>query len=120
MDKDNKNIKKLSLVVILMTTVLLSSGCASKDPIRVAKTETHLVHPQVLQAPENPGVSIRVITKQRIDKGELPDKAYVGFEYNEWLEFAKWMHKYRAYNKSLQEGLDFYKAQDTRNVKGEN
>ncbi len=115
MDNGNRSIGKLALTVILIVLVLLTFGCASKDPIRVAKTEVHLAHPQVLEAPTDPGIKIKVITKKRIEDGELPDKAYVGFEYNDWLEFAKWMHKYRTHNTSLQEGLDFYQAQDTRN-----
>ncbi|CAM0045388.1 Rz-like spanin [Vibrio phage D49] len=115
MDNDNKSLAKLAITILVVVMLLLTFGCASKDPIRVTKTEIHLTHPQVLEAPTDPGIKVKVITKERIEKGELRDTAYIGFEYDDWLEFAKWMHKYRTHNMSLQEGLDFYQAQDTRN-----
>lgn len=107
-------IKYIAMVVVIFL-VVMSAGCAS-PPETVIEYRTELSHPITLPAPSNPGVAIKVITKDRINNGELPDKAYVGFEYNEWLEFAKWMHEYRTHNKSLKQAVEAYRTQDTRNV----
>ena len=74
-----------------------------------------LFHPQMPYPPANPNVDIKVITVDTIK----PDVAYVGFEYDQWLKFAAWMHEYRAYNKKLIGVIDVYKEQGKQEIETE-
>ena len=108
--------RKFAWVTLICVGFLLG-GCADPKTVTVTEYVTHLQHPETLPAPDNPGLSIKVVTSERIASGELPDKAYVGFLYSDWLEFAKWMHEYKAHNDSLKNAVEAYKAQDSRNQK---
>lgn len=100
------------LFLVILTLIL--SGCASPDPITVVEYRNQLQHPEVIPLPSPHGAKVRAITKERIIKGELPDRAYIGFSYPDWLEFSKWMHDYKAYTKSLQNAVNEYQKQDSR------
>lgn len=116
MDDEREAHKLVWTLILCILVVFLLGGCSTKqDVVTVPEYVTHLQHPETLPTPDNPGLSIKVITSERIADGEIPDKAYVGFLYNDWLEFAKWMHEYRAHTESLQNGLETYRAQDSRN-----
>lgn len=101
-------------LIICALVVFLLGGCADPKTVTVVEYKNQLQHPETLPAPAPPGSKVRVITKERITGGELPDRAYVGFSYPEWLEFAKWMHEYKAYVKSLQNAVKEYEKQDSR------
>lgn len=98
----------MKYVILLL---LCLNGCAAQveyvDRWHEAEPIS-LYHPQVPEPPSNPELSIKVITEDTIK----PGAAYVGFEYNEWLSFAKWMHSYKTYNKKLLNVIDQYEAQD--------
>lgn len=100
------------LCVVLLTLPLV--GCSTPKSVTVVEYRNQLQHPETLPLPPPPGVAVRVVTKERITKGEIPDRAYVGFAYPDWVEFAKWLHNYKAYNKSLKNAVKKYQEQDHR------
>lgn len=85
--------------------ILLLVGCASHEPLPPEKPMIY--HPYVPPNPSNPGLKIRVITTDTIE----PNKAYVGFEYNDWIEFSKWMHQFKQVNHQLRDVVHDYKEQ---------
>ncbi|CAM0094122.1 Rz-like spanin [Vibrio phage D51] len=105
---------KLGLTVLVIVVMVLLFGCADPKTVTVVEYKNQLQHPETLPTPAPPGAKVRVITKERIMDGELPDRAYVGFSYPDWLEYAKWMHEYKAYIKSLQNAVKEYEKQDSR------
>ncbi|QAY02179.1 hypothetical protein VspSw1_111 [Vibrio phage VspSw_1] len=100
----------------LLLGLLLLGGCASapQEPRVEVSNDVVLFHPVIPDNPSNPGLKIKAITSERIASGELPDKAYIGFLYDDWLEFAKWMHKYKSVNEELRKAIQQYREQDTR------
>ncbi|BAV81185.1 hypothetical protein [Vibrio phage VCPH] len=92
---------------------LLLTGCwltPEEKTSPVTNVDTTPVAHNVPDNPNNPGLKIRTITKERIESGEIADVAYIGFEYDDWLEFAKWMHDYRNVNKELREVIKAYET----------
>lgn len=110
------------MIKYLLPILLLLGGCAStpQEPQVVVDKSIVLYHPQLPDSPHNPGLKVRVITKERITAGKLPDVAYVGFTYDEWLEFAKWMNQYKGYSKELLSVIEQYAEQDTRDDRTDN
>ncbi|AGN30137.1 hypothetical protein VPFG_00135 [Vibrio phage nt-1] len=95
------------ILAVVLASMLVGCIGTPKEPVPVPATN-EIVHPSMPTAPANPGVEILVITTDTIK----PNTAYVGFEYDEWLNFAKWMHSYKAYNDDLLEVIRLYKEQD--------
>lgn len=96
-----------SILSILLTITLI--GCAHTQEEISSQTPTfEMVHPNIPTPPSNPGVKVLVLTTETIKE----NRAYVGFEYDEWLNFAKWMHTYKSYNKDLLHVIELYKNQD--------
>lgn len=95
--------------ILVLSIAMLLAACSPTKPIEVITYDTNeIVHPSMPTPPANPGVSILVITSENVEA----NKAYVGFEYDEWLDFAKWMHEYKTYNRDLRNVIDIYKNQD--------
>lgn len=97
--------------LLLIAALILSTGCSLLEP-RVEYVEVppvSIYNPITPSNPVDPGTRPKVITVERLNKGELADIAYVGFEYNDWLAFAKWMHHYRAVNSQLRSIIKGYK-----------
>lgn len=95
------------LLAFALCFTLVGCGLFPKEPTPEPQTN-NIVHPSMPVPPANPGVKILVITTDTIED----NKAYVGFEYEEWLNFAKWMHTYKAYNTDLLEVIRLYREQD--------
>ncbi|QBX06000.1 hypothetical protein vBValMR10Z_83 [Vibrio phage vB_ValM_R10Z] len=95
------------IIAIFLAALLMGCGSTSKEPVP-EPPKNEFAHPSLPTPPQNPGVKILVITTDTIEK----QKAYVGFEYDQWLDFAKWMHSYKAYNLDLLEVIKLYKEQD--------
>ncbi|AFN37319.1 hypothetical protein [Vibrio phage TCU-VP03-AIR1] len=95
--------------IIAIALCLMLAGCIGtpKEPVP-EPPKNEIVHPNMPTPPPNPGVKILVITTDTIKA----NTAYVGFEYDEWLDFAKWMHSYKSYNQDLLEVIRLYKEQD--------
>lgn len=97
--------------LLLIAALILSTGCSLLEP-RVEYVEVPQIiiyDPLAPDNPADPGARPKVITVERLNNGELADIAYVGFEYNDWLTFAKWMHHYRAVNIQLRNIIKGYK-----------
>lgn len=76
---------------------LLVVGCTTTEYVdRLVYVERPAISiPVKPKAPLNPGLKdkVVVITEDNIK----PNTAYVGFEYNDWLEFAKYQHGLKAF-----------------------
>jgi hypothetical protein len=99
------------LPIILAVGIGLSvTGCSllKGDTVYIEPTNINVYHPETPLNPRDPGVRPTIITVERLEKEEIPDVAYVGFKYNEWLEFAKWMHEYRSVQLELREIIKGY------------
>ncbi len=92
---------------ILLLALVLSGCSAYQDPV-ILNTDSEIIHPSMPIPPSNPGVKVLILTTDTVED----QKAYVGFTYDEWLDFAKWMHEYKAYNHDLREVIKLYKNQD--------
>ncbi|AUR85846.1 membrane lipoprotein [Vibrio phage 1.081.O._10N.286.52.C2] len=99
-----------AILAILMCFTLSSCALFAKPEPEIVYVEkkVSLAHPSMPTPPDDPGVKIRVITTDTIKQ----DRAYVGFEYDVWLEFAQWMHTYKAHQSDLLEVIRLYKEQD--------
>ncbi|WVX87388.1 hypothetical protein EniLVp02_0049 [Vibrio phage EniLVp02] len=105
--------------VALVAILFLGVGCVSTqkhEPVKEIQTVTlykqvELIHPDIPPRPIMPGkVEPLVITTDTIK----PNVAYVGFEYSQWLTFAKFQHSIKNYVKNLEEAIEVYKAQDAK------
>lgn len=102
------NIRVGFMVLALFALV----GCASTEPKieyvdRIVDAQCNLYHPEIPDSPMPPAVNIKVLTEDTIKPGQ----AYVGLEYDEWLVFAAWLHKYKAHEKSLISVIEAYREQ---------
>lgn len=97
---------------IAILSVLLLVGCTTTEYVDryLPADPVTLVHPTVPDSPPDPGLSdkVVVITEDTIE----PRTAYIGFKYDDWLEFAKYLHKLDGYNDELLEVIKTYKKQD--------
>jgi hypothetical protein len=103
-------IKKLTLALLVASLTLNLSGCSifKPDTMYIEPPKVTVYSPETPTNPKDPGVRPTIITVDRLEKREIPDVAYVGFKYNEWLEFAKWLHKYRSVQLELREIITGY------------
>lgn len=100
-------------VIIVLTIVL--TGCVSKPKVvtEYVSSPVTLSHPQMPEAPDSPsGSGPMVVTVDNMAKKIEPQKAYIAFTYPDWLEFAKWLHKQKRYEKDLIQVIDDYRNQD--------
>ncbi|CAM0046751.1 Rz-like spanin [Vibrio phage F86] len=95
-------------ILALLVAVFLAGCIGTPKPEVVVNTTNEIVHPSLPTPPPNPGVKILVITEENIKS----EQAYVGFTYDEWLDFAKWMHSFKSYNADLRHVIELYKKQD--------
>lgn len=103
------NMHRLFLTMFVVILLIIPSGCASTKSPPDYSTETFVMyHPAKPVPPKNPTVSIKVITTDTIKD----NTAYVGFEYNDWLKFAEWMHSYKTYQDGLKHVIKTYEEQD--------
>jgi hypothetical protein len=98
----------LVMCFLFVFLISCSSNIDNDMQVRYIDAPMQLNHPIISMPPENPNVRVLVLTDETIEH----TKAYIGFEYNEWLLFAKWLQNYKIYNKDLRKGLDVYKLQD--------
>lgn len=96
------------LGVLIMPALLVGCVTFNQKPIVQDSNYITAYQPAVPVNPADPGVRPYVITKERIESNDIKDVAYVGFEYNSWLEFAKWLHEYKSINVKLREIINGY------------
>lgn len=103
-------IKQLTLLLFITWLVIHLSGCSifKPDTQYIEPTKVVVYSPKTPANPIDPKVRPTIITVERLKNEEIPDVAYVGFQYNEWLKFAKWMHAYRGVQLELREIIKGY------------
>lgn len=101
-------IKKKLFVLFAIVMLMLTACETTPKPTTVVTQPFIMYHPAEPTAPLNPSVDVKVITTETIKD----ETAYVGFEYNEWLRFAQWMHEYKQYQHDLKTVIELYKKQD--------
>ena len=103
-------IKQLVLMLFITWLAISLSACSifETKTVYVEPTNVVVYTPETPVNPKDPRVRPTIITVGRIKNEEIPDVAYVGFQYNEWLKFAKWMHAYRGVQLELREIIKGY------------
>ncbi|CAL9970761.1 Rz-like spanin [Vibrio phage D479] len=93
----------IAIILVGCTTTKYVDRYLPADPVT-------LVHPVVKDPPVDPGLAdkVVVITEDTIE----PGTAYIGFKYDDWLEFAKYLHDVDGYSDELLEAIKAYKIQD--------
>ncbi len=103
-------IKQLTLMLCVTWLAIYLTGCSILKPnnVYIEPTTVSMYTPETPANPPDPKVRPTIITVGRLKKEVIPDVAYVGFQYNEWLKFAKWLHAYRGVQLELREIIAGY------------
>lgn len=103
-------IKQLTLLLAITWFAIYMTGCSifKPDIQYVEQARVTVYSPKTPANPKDPGVRPTIITVERLKTTEIPDVAYVGFRYNDWLKFSNWMHEYRGVQVELREIIKGY------------